>query len=451
MMNRRHFLKNGIGSAVSMTMASTMPFSILGSARASASEEYRAVVCVLLAGGADSFNILVPRSELAYNRYQARRSDLALRKNDLLPLNGEHEGAQFGLHPAMTSLQQRFNAGQATLVTNVGPLVEPTTRAALDAESVRLPLGLFSHSDQILSWQTATPANRSGTGFGGRLIDALPGANTGLAIAGNISMSGNNSFQAGAATGSYAISPNRGVQTISGLNNELFRRAFDSLLSDSSASTLQTVYGNKIQSAIDAGEIFSSALAQASNISTPFAEDSFSAAMKRIAELASVHQELGVTRQTFFVTFGGWDHHEDTLGQQAEMLPALDSGLGQFQAALDELGLSNQVTTFTISDFGRTLTSNGRGSDHGWGGNAMVMGGAVQGGQLYGHFPEQVEDNPLDVGRGRFLPSTATDAMYAEVSRWMGVAPESLSSVLPNWANFEGSSQGAGLTGMLVG
>ena len=151
------------------------------------------------------------------------------------------------------------------------------------------------------------------------------------------------------------------------------------------------------------------------------------------------------------MTFGGWDHHEDMLGQQATMLPTLDAGLGQFQFALEELGLSNQVTTFTISDFGRTLTSNGRGSDHGWGGNAMVMGGAVQGGQLYGHFPEQIEDNPLDLNRGRFLPTTATDAMYAEVSRWMGVAPETLESVLPNWANFEGSDQGAGLTGMLVG
>ena len=450
-MNRRRFLRNGLGSAVSMTMATTVPFSLLGSARAVAVEEYRAVVCVLLAGGADSFNILVPRSELAYNRYQTRRSDLALNQNDLLPLDGEHEGVQFGLHPAMSSLQQRFNAGQATMVTNVGPLVEPTTRAAIDAETVTLPLGLFSHSDQILSWQTATPANRAGTGFGGRLIDALPGANTGLALAGNISLSGNNSFQSGAATGSYAISANRGVQSITGFDNDLFKRSFDRLMADSSASTLQTVYRNKLQSAIDAGDVFSSALSQATALSTPFAEDSFSSAMKRIAELASVHEQLGVSRQTFFVTFGGWDHHEDTLGQQATMLPALDAGLGQFQSALEELGLSNQVTTFTISDFGRTLTSNGRGSDHGWGGNAMVMGGSVQGGQLYGHFPEQVEDNPLDVGRGRFLPSTATDAMYAEVSRWMGVAPESLESVLPNWANFEGSDQGAGLTGMLMG
>jgi uncharacterized protein (DUF1501 family) len=432
-------------------MSSVVPFSLLGSAGARASDDYRAVVCVLLAGGADSYNILVPRSEQAYAQYQTRRSDLALSRNDLLPLEGALDGVSFGLHPAMSSLQQRFNAGQATLVTNIGPLVEPTTRAALEAGNVRLPLGLFSHSDQILSWQTATPANRAGTGVGGRILDAMPAANAGLALAGNISLSGNNSFQAGAATGSYAVSATDGVRRIAGYDNDVFRRYFDRFLEDPNTSTLRRVYGNKVQSAIDAGDVFNSALEGATALSTPFSEHYFSAAMKRIAELMSVRESLGVTRQTFFVTYGGWDHHEDTLGQQADMLPALDAGLGQFQVALEELGLSQSVTTFTISDFGRTLTSNGKGSDHGWGGNAMIMGGAVQGGQLYGHFPEQVEDNPLDVGRGRFLPSTATDAMYAEISRWMGVAPESLGSVLPNWANFEGSTQGAGLMGMLTG
>ena len=451
MLNRRSLLRRGTQSAISLGMSSMVPLSVLGSAGARAVDDYRAVVCVLLAGGADSYNILVPRSEQAHAHYQNRRSDLALSRNDLLPLDGTHDGVSFGLHPAMSSLQQRFNSGQATLVTNVGPLVEPTTRMAFEAENVRLPLGLFSHSDQILSWQTATPSNRAGTGFGGRMLDAMPGANSGLALAGNISLSGNNSFQAGAATGSYAVSASDGVRSIAGYNNDVFRRYFDRFLADANASTLRRVYGNKVQSAIDAGDVFNSALAGANELATPFAQHYFSAAMKRIAELMSVRESLGVTRQTFFVTYGGWDHHEDTLGQQADMLPALDAGLGQFQVALEELGLSNSVTTFTISDFGRTLTSNGKGSDHGWGGNAMVMGGSVQGGQLYGHFPEQVEDNPLDVGRGRFLPSTASDAMYAEVSRWMGVAPESLGMVLPNWANFEGSAQGSGLTGMLRG
>lgn len=451
MIDRRSLLRRGAKSAVSLGVSSVLPLSFLGSAGARASDDYRAVVCVLLAGGADSYNILVPRSDQAYAHYQNRRSDLALNRSDLLPLDGTHDGVSFGLHPAMSSLQQRFNAGQATLITNIGPLVEPTTRMAFEMESVRLPLGLFSHSDQILSWQTATPSNRAGTGFGGRMLDAMPAVNSGLPLAGNISLSGNNSFQAGAATGSYAVSASDGVRRIAGYNNDVFRRYFDRFLDDPEASTLRRVYGNKVQSAIDAGDVFESALAGATELSTPFSEHYFSMAMKRIAELISVREALGVSRQTFFVTYGGWDHHEDTLGQQADMLPALDAGLGQFQVALEELGLGNSVTTFTISDFGRTLTSNGKGSDHGWGGNAMVMGSAVQGGALYGHFPEQVEDNPLDVGRGRFLPSTATDAMYAEISRWMGVAPEALSSVLPNWANFEGSSQGAGLTGMLAG
>ena len=183
-------------------------------------------------------------------------------------------------------------------------------------------------SGQSLSWQTATPANRAGTGFGGRLIDALPGMNSGLSLAGNISLSGNNSFQSGAATGSYAINANSGVKTIDGFNDDLFKRSFERLMTDPAASTLQTVYGSKIQSAIDAGEFFNSALGQATPLVTPFAGDSFSVAMKRIAELASLHEQLGVTRQTFFVTYGGWDHHEDTLGQQANMLPALDAGAG---------------------------------------------------------------------------------------------------------------------------
>lgn len=451
-MNRRSFVKNALQSSVGIAVSSSLPIGLLASSPASAQEDYKAIVCVLLAGGADSFNILVPRSTQAYNQYQSRRSDLALSQSDLLPLDGAHGGVSFGLHPAMSALQSRFNAGQATLVTNIGPLVEPTSREAFEAGSVTLPLGLFSHSDQILSWQTATPANRAGTGFGGRLVDALPNYNSGPALAGNISMSGNNSFQAGAAAGSYAINPTAGIRSISGYDdNAIFQQAVDQLLNETQASVLQRVYADKVQSAIDTGELFSAALSNAHSFNTEFAEDSFSLAMKRVAELISVRNELGAGRQTFFVTYGGWDHHEDTLGLQAEMLPALDAGLGQFITAMEELGLSEQVTAFTISDFGRTLTSNGKGSDHGWAGNAMMLGGAVQGGQLYGQFPELVEDNPLDVGRGRFLPSTASDAMYAEVARWMGVAPEKMVDVLPNWPNFEGSAQGAGLNGLLQG
>ena len=450
MLNRRQFLRSGLRSAMGLGLASVVPLSVFSSMSASASEEYRAVICVLLAGGADSFNILVPRGGTQYSHYQNRRSDLALSQSSLLPLDGVNNGAQFGLHPAMTSLQQRFNAGQAAMIANVGPLVGPTNRASYEEGTAQLPLGLFSHSDQILSWQTAMPSTRSGTGFGGRLIDALAARNSGLTLAGNISLSGNNSFQAGSSSGAYSINAADGIRNISGYqDNAAFKQVVDQLLDGGESSRLQRVYADKIRSAIDTGDVFGAALAQATALTTPFAQDGFSTAMKRIAELISVREQLGVTRQTFFVTYGGWDHHEDTLAQQAQMLPALDAGLGQLMAATEELGVSSQVTTFTISDFGRTLTSNGKGSDHGWGGNAMMLGGAVRGARIYGEFPELVEDHPLDVGRGRFLPSTASDAMFAEIAGWMGVSGDALMQVLPNWSAFEGSPQGVGLQNLL--
>ena len=449
MIKRRQLLRRGLQSAVSLSMLGSVPMGLMSSLRAQATEDYRATVCVLLAGGADSFNLLVPRSNQAYSQYRQRRSDLALAQSDLLPLDGEHNGVAFGVHPALGNIQRLFNNGSGTFVSNIGPLVEPTTRAALEAESVTLPLGLFSHSDQILSWQTATPANRAGTGFGGRLIDALASANTGVSLAGNISLSGNNAFQAGAAVGSYSLNAAAGVRTIAGYDNNIFQGALDRLLTDSNAPALQRVYADKIQSAIDVGGLFSNALEQAVSFSTSFSEDPFSLAMKRIAELISVRDLLGMARQTFFVTYGGWDHHEDTLGQQAAMLPALDAGLGQFVAALSEIGMGSQVTTYTISDFGRTLTSNGKGSDHGWGGNVMALGGSINGGRLYGEFPELVEDNPLDLGRGRFLPTTASDALFADIARWMGVADTDMATVLPNWPGLADSPQGQGIEGLL--
>jgi len=448
--SRRQFLLHSGGLALGTKVAASLPLNVFSS-MAHAAGDYRAIVCVLLAGGCDSFNLLVPRSNAAYAQYQARRSDLALPQSDLLPLDGTHNGVSFGLHPALAALQARFNAGQASLITNIGPLVEPTDRAAYDNEQVVLPLGLFSHADQILSWQTATPADRSGSGFAGRLANALTGANTGLALAGNISLSGNNAFQTGATAGSYSINAANGVQAIGGYDNALVQQSLAQMLDVADASILRRVYSQKIQSAIDAGALFGAAIDSASALNTSFAADNFSVAMARIAQLISVREQLGVTRQTFFVTYGGWDHHDNTLAEQAEMLPALDAGLGQFLAATEELGVSQQVTTFTISDFGRTLTSNGKGSDHGWAGNALILGGAVQGGRLYGDFPEQVEDNPLDVGRGRFLPSTAVDTLYAEISRWMGVDEALLPEVLPNWPNFVGSTQGSGLDGLLAG
>ena len=449
--SRRNFLRRGLELAGLGVIGQSLPLSVMYSSSVSAAADYKAIVCVLLAGGADSFNLLVPRSNAAYTQYQNRRADLALAQGDLLPLDGTFNNVNFGLHPALTGLQSRFNSGTAACIANIGPLLAPTDRAAYDANSVALPLGLFSHSDQITSWQTATPDTRSGTGFGGRLGDYLRTTNTGIELAGNISVSGNNLFQSGQTVGAYSVNAEAGIRSIGGYNdNPLFKSALDTLISYNSASPLQKVYAAKLRSAIDTGQIIADVLAQAPHLNTPFADDDFSTSMARIAQIISMREQLGVTRQTFFVTYGGWDHHDNLLAEQAEMLPALDAGLSQFSTAMEELGIGTQVTSLTISDFGRTLTSNGKGSDHGWGGNSFVVGGAVQGGQIYGQFPELVEDNPLDVGRGRFIPTTAVDGLYAQIARWMGVAESDLEQVLPNWGQFVGSSQATHLDGLLT-
>lgn len=450
--SRRQLLKAGLGMAGATGLGTALPGGMFYSASSQAAQEYRSIVCVLLAGGADSFNMVVPRSDAAYSQYQQRRSDLALSKGDLLPLMAEHNGVTFGLHPALAGIQSRFNSGTATFIANIGPLSEPTDRASYDAGTSGLPLGLFSHADQIASWQTARPDSRSGTGFGGRLGDYLLSANPEIDLAANVSLSGNNLFQSGVNVNAYSVNASEGVRTIGGYtDNATFSSALDTLINYESNNVLRNTYAAKMRTAIDTGQQLNAVLRDAPTLNTDFGDDYFSRAMARIAQIISVREALGVTRQTFFVTFGGWDHHADLLSEQARMLPALDQGLSQFTTAMEELGVGGQVTSFTISDFGRTLTSNGKGSDHGWGGNNIVIGGAVQGGQIFGEFPELVADNPLDVGRGRLIPTTAVDGLYAQIAQWMGVPERDLPLVLPNWDVLAGQSQVTGLNGLLLG
>ncbi len=195
-------------------------------------------------------------------------------------------------------------------------------------------------------------------------------------------------------------------------------------------------YARSLRSAIDGGIAFKAALDDAPVLNTAFSSGLFSTSLAQIAKVISVRDVLGSSRQTFFVSVGGWDHHDDVIVNQARMLPGIGQGLAEFQQALVELGVGDQVTTFTISDFGRTLTSNGKGSDHGWGGNQLVMGGAVAGASIYGAYPDLTPDNGLDVGRGRYIPTTSVDAFYAELALWFGIAPAELDVVLPNIRRF---------------
>ncbi|MEM9530174.1 MAG: DUF1501 domain-containing protein [Pseudomonadota bacterium] len=405
--------------------------------------DYRALVCLLFAGGIDSFNVLTPRGSAEYAEYAEIRRDLALSQSNLLPIApNAGDGREYGLHPALPEVQQLFERGDLAFLANVGTLLEPTVKADILAGSANLPLGLYSHNDQIMHWQTGLPDQRASIGWAGRAADLLRTSNANSTVSMNISLGGTNIFQAGNQVVPYAIS-SRGTGSIgitgyggSSLLDQLRTSAIDGLYGAQYQNLFAETFAQKSRGAIDAHLLFSNAISSVPPLTTVFSDSSISRSFEMVARAIAARQALGARRQTFFIVSGGWDHHDRVLFNQAQMLPAVSRALGEFHAALTELNVLNDVVTFTASDFGRTLTSNGEGSDHAWGGNHMIMGGPVRGRQIYGSYPQLYANNPLDVGRGRLIPTTSCDEYFAELALWLGVAPSDLSTVLPNIDRF---------------
>ncbi len=434
--SRRSFLSKSGKVAVATTVGLSQ-LGLLG--RASAQEAgggYRALVCILFAGGIDSFNVLVPTDTAGHAEYAKIRSDLALPASSLLPLTSAASGGKtLGLHPALTELQSLYNGGKLAFVSNVGTLVEPTTTSALQSGSAKLPLGLYSHSDQINQWQTSVPDSRSLAGWGGRLADLLMPSNSNQALSMSLSLSGANVFQTGARTDYYAMVPGgNGVVSLEGGDDRT--GVVNTIYQNSYRNIFRRAYKNRFNQAQSANKQLGDAIAGTSEFSATFGNDEFSQAMRMVAKTIAANAQLGSERQTFFVNFGGWDHHDEVINSMAGMLAAVNQGLGAFQKAMQEIGMENNVTTFSTSDFGRTLTSNGRGSDHGWGGNHFVMGGAVKGGQVFGTYPDLSLGNPLDTGRGVLMPTLSTDEYFADLALWMGVPAGRLGDVIPNISRF---------------
>ncbi len=458
MLTRRQFLYHGCSATAAYMTAgpALLQLAAAHNAAAQGAGDYRALVCILLAGGNDSFNMLVPTDDEPYNGYTALRTDLALPRDSLLPLGAsDMQGRHYGLHPGMQGLQSLFDNREAALVANVGTLLAPVDLAAAANGSWPLPLGLFSHADQIEQWQTVISNARVADGWGGRLAGLFPEASPPGGIAMNISLSGNNIFQSGAGVSPYAVtSSDNGAVALAGYDEEggggdFTRSVVDRLLAAPQRALLRRAYRDSLAKAIESQQFFSAALAGAAPLATAFGDDPFSQAMRQIARIISVRDTLGASRQTFFVTVGGWDHHDDVLENQAAMLPMIDGGLSAFRDALAELAILQRVTTFTTSDFGRTLTSNGKGSDHGWGGHHIVMGGAVRGGRFFGEYPDIHPANPLDVGRGVYIPTLSVDEYFAELALWFGVSSADLASVLPNISAFYDPASGQEPVGFL--
>jgi uncharacterized protein (DUF1501 family) len=410
-------------------------------ALAAPGEDYRALVCLFLSGGIDSFNVLVPSGGPEYLEYAGVRGDLALPQNVLLPITPRRsDGRVYGLHPGIVELQTLFEQDRFAIVSNVGTLVEPTTLDQYRRGSVALPLGLFSHSDQSMQWQSSLPDSRAAVGWAGRMADVIQSGNCNPNISMNISLSGSNVWQSGQVTSHYTITENgsEGLWDYGGPSQEAIVRteAVDSLLALQYRHLFQKVFAQRMRGAIDANVDFSNAIANLPPLTTQFSDTSLSRKFRMIAMTIAAREALCMKRQTFFVEIGGWDHHDEVILNQETMLPIVSHALSEFASALVELDVVDQVTTFTASDFGRTLSSNGRGSDHAWGGNHMVMGPAVPGGDIYGTFPDLYAGNSLDTGRGRLIPTTSVDQYFAQLALWFGVPSADLDLVLPNIRRF---------------
>ena len=421
----------------------------------------KALVCLFFSGGCDSYQLLVPWESSRYNTYSATRGaygstgGLALDRNALLRLDAP--ASDFGLHPSMVQMQQMAKgtgnfSGKKRLafVTNVGTLVQPVTKSQFNAwedgsnAALPVPRALFSHSDQIEQWQTAVPQGMMQlTGWAGRAADILHAAfNTGITSM-SISLSGNNVFQVGEHTTQFVISSDGSLSfenwnTPHQVKNAALRGTLDQHYSNLLQQSFASLTKQSDDAQLQFQEQFDSSAADLGAAEALFPGNNYLAAnLRAVVRAIKIRSALGLRRQTFFINYGGWDHHGELLDSQAAMLTEVDAAVGAYQQALELLGLSNDVVTFTASDFGRTLRSNGRGTDHAWGGNALVFGGPVDGGKIFGTYPDLTLDGPDDVGQGgRLLPSTSADVYFAEMLRWFGVPGSSMVSVLPNIANF---------------
>ena len=439
-LNRRDFLRTSgaaalfaatPGLAYSQVVGGPGPFT-----------DYKALVCVFLFGGNDSYNMLVPNTTAEYNAYAASRQNLALLQTDLLPITpASSSGPDFGLHPAMATTQNLFEQGRAAFVTNVGPLVEPTTRDQYFNGSVILPPQLFSHNDQQDQWTSLRGNVPSKTGWAGRIADLI---RTGVAeqqMSTNASLFGTNLFQSADETVAYVMGPNGPLQ-FEGFSSDpndiryAQREAFLRIVDAGYSSIYERGFADVQRRAIDAADQVSAAINNTQPINTVFPQSQLGTQLRTVARLIAARDELQMQRQIFFVATGGFDSHDDQNENQPGLLGGISDAIAAFYEATAELQVQDRVTTFTQSDFGRTLTSNGDGTDHAWGGNQLVVGGAVNGGDLYGDFPLLEIGGPEDVGGGRIIPSTSADQYAATLARWFGVPDVDLDVVAPNLSNF---------------
>lgn len=492
--SRRDFLHSSCCKAGgSMGLLSTLlNLRMAGSAAGQSlpgGDDYRALVCLFFAGGMDSFNLLTPAPSAGarYDTYVLTRGGVynAITNEDglalpsILPLASHPtDPFSFGIHPRCADdggrpgMASLYAQGDLAFVANVGTLAERLTKSTYNNSTARRPRGLYSHSDQQQQWQTSFATEAKTLGWAGLAADLLHAGNQDARVSMNLSISGNNTWQTGRSVFNYNISstgsslPSEYNSPYSapavGGNSRIANRTagIDNQLLQEHQNLLERTFARNFRESIDASAVFKDSF-DSSSISTLFPGDpgyvppapytapvstanrgndpaiTLGQQLKAVLRSMKVRNELGLRRQTFFVSYGGWDHHDEVINSMNLMVDVVNRCLAAYWEALGELTLRDAVTLFTASDFARTLTSNGAGSDHAWGGNAFVLGGSVHGGRVHGIYPDLSLSGPdLVTSRGAAIPGLAVDEYFAELALWLGVTPGNLDSVLPRIRNF---------------
>jgi len=443
-------------SAFGVATPLAINLAAIGEAAAFDARDYKALVCVFMYGGNDYANTLIPYDPTNYALYHQIRaggpgeeqSGIALARAELAattltPLDGAvlTDNIQYSLAPELTGLKSKFDAGRLAILLNMGPLIQPTTLAQYESANRAanpLPPRLFSHSDQQSVWQTDGD-DKSTHGWGGRLGDlALSSDSSGSQLT-CISTSGNAVFVAGQDAIPYQVSPNGAIR-VKALDGPL-RGAVRSIVTRSSSHALEEACAAVTRRSIELEGRVNTAI-RGVTLTTEFPGGNLAKQLRVVARLIGANARLGAKRQVFFVSFADFDHHKSLMGQHPVLMKQFNDALGAFYSATVELGVANKVTTFSASDFGRSLASNADGSDHGWGSHHFVLGAAVNGGRFYGTAPHVSMQTDDQVGQGRLLPTTSLDQLGATLAQWFGCTPSEVPGILPNVGNFSNSDLG---------
>ena len=460
MINRRGFLK---GSFAGLGVASGLAtnFSTFNAFAADASD-YKALVCVFLNGGMDGHDTLIPTDVDSSNRYESLRSQMLAsydgrpdgfsrrRRNDLRSLNdADIDGRTFGFPEELRPLQELFNLGQMSVVGNVGPLIEPLNRVQLNNGSRRVPARLGSHNDSSSTWVASQPEGAT-AGWGGRFSDIMQAANANTnASFSSVSAAGRQIFLTGEQTNGFEVSTVGGLSvdhldSSNFLGSSTFASNYENILRDAQRnnnspdlSAFGRDMGDILRTSLVSNELLTEQLAIGGDLSTSFPSSSLGQQLQIIARIISRRQGLGVGRQIFFVQQGGYDTHRNQPNNLPELQQDLGNSLRAFYDATVELGVASNVTSFTASDFGRALQPSRNGTDHGWGNHHMVVGGAVNGGQILGDVPPPILGHDYDQGRGRLIPQVSVDQYAGALGRWYGLTQGEVRDALPGIVNFD--------------